>query len=300
MTNVVRVLLNGKKAGLPEVREAVFQHRKKVGEVEIRVTWEPGDIERLVAEACAEGVERVVASGGDGTVNEVVDALARIPARERPEVGILPLGTANDFATSCGIPSDLSQALELAHLGTSQAVDIARANERHFINVATGGFGAKVTAETPVALKNAIGGGAYTLAGIANALNFEPYKGSMRTSDMKFDGAMIVSAVCNGRQAGGGQVLAKEALIDDGMLDISVVSAFPMSALGQVIAELNNPAADNEFVKCFKAEWMEFEAQSIVPVNLDGEPYHSKKMRFSVIPEAIKLVLPETCPLVKS
>ena len=92
----------------------------------------------------------------------------------------MPLGTANDFATACGIPSDPLQALQLAQVGEAREVDAAQANDYHFINVASGGFGAQVTANTPVALKNFLGGGAYTLSGLIQAVNFAPYRGEVR------------------------------------------------------------------------------------------------------------------------
>ena len=99
----IRILLNGKKAALDPVRDAIYRARAD-GPVEVRTTWEKGDVHRLVQEALAEGCKRLVAGGGDGTVKEVTDALMHLQQEDRPEVAILPLGTANDFATACGIP----------------------------------------------------------------------------------------------------------------------------------------------------------------------------------------------------
>ena len=94
----IRIILNGKKAGNESVRAAVYELRNN-GRVEVRSTWESGDVLRMVREACREGCTRLVAGGGDGTVKEAVDALMSIAESERPELAILPLGTANDFAT---------------------------------------------------------------------------------------------------------------------------------------------------------------------------------------------------------
>ena len=112
----LRILLNGKKAGLEPVRSAIFKARES-GVVEVRTTWEGGDVERLVQESVNEGCQRLVAGGGDGTVNEVADALLKLPPDARPELAVLPLGTANDFATGCTIPSDPLAALTLAQTG---------------------------------------------------------------------------------------------------------------------------------------------------------------------------------------
>jgi len=295
----IRVILNGKKAALVPIRTAIFSARES-SRVEVRVTWEAGDMYRLVQEACAEGCRRLVAGGGDGTVNEVVDALLRLPTAERPELAILPLGTANDFATACSIPTVPLAALGLAQSGQACAIDAVRANEFHFINVASGGFGAQVTANTPVALKNFLGGGAYTLSGLVQALNFVPYHGELRMPQASLKDDVIVGAVCNGKQAGGGQQLAPGALIDDGLLDIVGLSRFPTEAMGQVIKELQEPKTSGDYVKRYRVPWAEWESDIEMPINLDGEPIKTNKIRFEVLPRAIKLVLPENCSLITS
>jgi len=295
----IRVLLNGKKAGLEPVRSAIFSAREN-GPVDVRVTWEAGDVFRLVQEACTEGCSRLVAGGGDGTVNEVADALLQLPADARPELAILPLGTANDFATACSIPANPLAALELAQSGKASAIDAVQANEYHFINVASGGFGAKVTANTPVALKNFLGGGAYTLSGLVQALNFVPYEGKVHMPEESVQSHVIFGAVCNGRQAGGGQQLAPNALLDDGLLDIVGLNHFPKEAVAQVIKEFQDPEANGEYVKRYRLPWAEWESEVEMPINLDGEPVKAKKIRFEVLPGAIKLVLPENCSIIKS
>ena len=295
----IRVVLNGKKAALEPVRAAIYSARES-SRVDVRVTWEAGDVRRLVLEACAEGCRRLVAGGGDGTVNEVVDAMLQLPADERPELAILPLGTANDFATACSIPSDPLSALGLAQSGRSCAVDAVRANEFHFINVASGGFGAQVTANTPVAVKNFLGGGAYTLSGMVQALSFVPYEGELRMPEESSRNEVIVGAVCNGRQAGGGQKLAPNAKINDGLLDIVALTNFPKENVGQVLKELAEPETNGAYVKRYRVPWAEWESDVEMPINLDGEPIKVRKIRFEAIPRAIKLVLPEDCPLTVS
>lgn len=296
---MTHIILNGKKAGIDSVRSAISVLRDEVDGVEVRVTYEYGDVERFVNEAVGDGVARIVVGGGDGSVNEVVDAMAKLPREKRPELAILPLGTANDFATACQIPSNSLEALRLATSGTCRVVDIARANERHFMNMATGGFGAQVTAETPIELKNFLGGGAYTLTGVLKAINFVPFRGKMKTPTVEAELTGIVAAVCNGRQAGGGQVLAPQAFINDGLLDVVVVSEFPLSQIPQVIQEIQNSTADGRYVKYFQTPWLESTSEEIIPVNLDGEPYKNKQIRFEIVPEAIDLVLPDSCPCIQ-
>ncbi|MEZ9231260.1 lipid kinase YegS [Vibrio amylolyticus] len=292
----IRAILNGKKAGSPELRQAINDARDLGLDIEVRVTWESADMARLVGEAIHDGISRIVVAGGDGTVNEAVNALNHWPMQERPELAIIPMGTANDFATATLIPNELSSALELAIKGKAYWVDSVRANDRYFMNIAAAGFGAEITAETPVELKNFLGGGAYTLTGVVKALGFKPYSGTLTIEKGSFSGDILVGAFCNGRLAGGGQELAPNAFINDGLMDLTLVKAFLPSDLPKVIEEIKQPAQDGEFVVHTQASWLEVDFPQPLPINLDGEPYRSNKIRFDVMPNSVNLVLPHSCP----
>ncbi len=291
-----RLILNGKKADRPDVREAVKAVRAAGHDLDVRVTWERGDAMRVVAEAAREGVPRVIAGGGDGSVNEVANGLMAVDVAMWPAMGILPLGTANDFATACRVPADPLAALMLAVTGESRPVDLGRCNDSFFANVASGGFGAAVTADTPVELKNFLGGGAYTLMGLVKAVHFTPYACLIRTPDGEVAGNVVVGAICNGRQAGGGQPLAPEALLDDGLLDIVSLREFPASAAAQVVAEILAHRGHGQYVERIRVPWMEVTAPAAVPVNLDGEPANGTSFRFACEPGCVRMVLPNDCP----
>ncbi|SHH26100.1 lipid kinase YegS [Ferrimonas marina] len=293
----IRVLLNGKKAGLASVREGITAARRH-GAVEVRTSFEGGDVARQVREAVKDGCTRLVAGGGDGTVNEAVDALMQIDPLHRPELAILPLGTANDFASAAEVPLDTYAALVLAQQGRAVAVDVVAANEHHFINVASGGFGAQITATTPVALKNFLGGGAYTLTGLVQAVGFTPYQGALRLPDGDLAGEVVVGAACNGRQAGGGQKLAPAAYINDGLMDLVALLHFPPEAMAQVMQEILAEEG-GEYVKRLRAPWAEWHCEQVMPINLDGEPIEQARVRLEVRPGALKMVLPQACPLLK-
>ena len=292
------LILNGKKAGLPEVRAAVQAVRAAGHDLDVRVTWERGDAARIVAEAAREGVPRVIAGGGDGSVNEVANGLMAVAVATRPAMAILPLGTANDFATACRLPTDPQAALLLAMTGEPRPIDLGRCNDAFFANVAAGGFGAAVTAETPVELKNFLGGGAYTLMGLVKAVHFVPYACSIRSPDGEVADRVVVGAICNGRQAGGGQALAPEALLDDGLLDVVALKEFPASAAMQVVAEILADEPRGQYVTRVRVPWIEVTAPAAIPVNLDGEPANGTRFRFACEPAAIRLVLPPDSPCV--
>ena len=135
--------------------------------------------EPAITEALADGAKRIIAGGGDGTINAVANALiGKGKKPPRTSMGILPLGTANDFAHGCDLPvDDLKRCLEIACTSRPRKIDIGRVNSRCFVNVTSGSFGAEITATTPVEMKKKLGGGAYTIMGLIKALNLQPYEG---------------------------------------------------------------------------------------------------------------------------
>ena len=290
------LILNGKKAGDPVLREAVGRLRDEGAELAVRVTWESGDLDRYLAEAISAGCGRVVIGGGDGSLNEALVSLMKGPAA-RPALGILPLGTANDFATSAGIPTEPEAALRLALQGTPRPIDVIAVNDTWCLNVTSMGFGAEVTANTPTELKHFLGGGAYTLSGLVQALNFKPCPSRAVLPDRTVEQAIVVAAICNGRTAGGGQPLAPAALLDDGLMDVIAITEFSLGDAAAVVRELvNEEGGDNRFVHRFRLPWLEGSSDHPIPINLDGEPYAASRIRLEVLPRVLEVVLPENCP----
>jgi lipid kinase YegS len=214
MTRRSRIILHGKQGANQEVRDAVDAVRADGHHVEVRVTWEAGDSALFAAEAAKEGIDTVIAGGGDGTVNEVLNGLVQVEGHSSA-LGVIPLGTANDFARSAGIPLQLEEALRVAVETEPVAVDVGRSGDRAFMNVATGGFGTEVTVNTNPKLKRLLGGAAYFITGLGRFSELEPVQVRLRGPDLDWEGRLLVLAVGNARQAGGGHVLCPEAVLDD-------------------------------------------------------------------------------------
>jgi lipid kinase YegS len=266
--------------------------------LEVRCTWEGGDAERFAREAVGDGVDVLVAGGGDGTLHEVVNGLMKGEPAAETAVGVLPLGTANDFARGCGIPLASYDALRLAASGNPVPVDVAEANGVFFVNVASGGFGAQVTAGTPTELKKVAGGGAYALMGLLTAAKMTPYDGRFVSPTELAQGSFIALAVGNARQAGGGFQVAPKAFLDDGLLDLMVIADFHAGELGLVRDELQHfDDPQNRFVHYRQSSAFEIEVSATLPINLDGEPYRWNRVAFGVKPGALRMVLPERCAL---
>lgn len=300
-----RLILNGKATGNEDVREAVAALRERGVQVEVRVTWESGDAERYVAEAIAHGVDTIIAAGGDGTLSEVAETLAHREesADALPSLGLLPLGTANDFATAAEIPDEPLAALELIAQAPARPVDLLRIDADGKVwwcaNVASGGFGTEVTVETDEGLKKVLGGLAYLVTGISRLGRIDPIQARVRAPGFEWAGGFIALGVGNGRQAGGGQVLCPEALIDDGLLDITVIPELSgeVASTFAALVKGGKRGALEQVAERVQAPWVEIEAEVPLTLNLDGEPVQARHFRIDCVPRRVNLHVALDSPL---
>ncbi|MFS2224558.1 lipid kinase YegS [Pantoea sp. B65] len=289
------VILNGKGAGNEQLRSAINTLRDEGHDIAVRVTWEHGDGARYVHEAVQLQAETVVAGGGDGTINEIATALVQLEGVSAPILGILPLGTANDFATSAGVPEDMEQALRLAILGKATRIDLACVNQqRYFINMATGGFGTRITTETPEKLKSALGGVSYFIHGLMRMDQLKADSCEISGADFNWQGDALVIGIGNGRQAGGGQRLCPGALINDGALELSIVTS--QEILPTLLHSLTRDD-DNPNIISASLPWLTIRAPNEMTFNLDGEPLSGSEFRIEVLPQALQCRLPPSCEL---
>lgn len=303
-----RLILNGKAAGNDEVRTAVQGVRRRGIQLEVRLTWETGDAQRYADEAVADGVDTVIAGGGDGTLSEVASALAHRheSADALPALGLLPLGTANDFAMAAGVPLPPQQALSLLASQPARPIDLLRIQAdrelRWCINVASGGFGTQVTVETDEGLKRALGGLAYLITGMSRLGRIDPIHARFQGPGFDWEGEFIALGLGNGRQAGGGQVLCPDAWVDDGQLDLTIASV-PAGEFGATLGALFNngkEAALEQIAQRARLPWLEIESVQALTLNLDGEPESSHRFRIDCVPARLRMHLPSGCPLLQS
>ncbi len=300
-----RLILNGKSAGDEPLRDAVRAMRKRGIALDVRVTWEGGDAERYVAEAIADGVDTVIAAGGDGTLSEVATTLAHRdePADALPSLGLVPMGTANDFATAAGIPEAAADAFALVDAQRARPIDLLKliANgEPHWAaNLASGGFGTQVTVETPEGMKKLLGGLAYLITGMSKLGRIEPLQARIHGPDFAWEGGFIALGVGNGKQAGGGQALCPDATVDDGLLDVTIVPELAGrvgETLGTLLTDGKHAALDRVALRA-QLPWVEIDAARPLTLNLDGEPVESGHFRIECVPGRVRMHLPQDCAL---
>lgn len=301
-----RLILNGKSAGDDALRDAVSTMRQRGIVLDVRVTWEDGDAERYVSEAIAEGAGTIIAAGGDGTLSEVAATLAHRdePATALPVLGLVPLGTANDFANAAGIPLEPLPALELIAGSPVATIDLLRLVADDGVihwcaNLASGGFGTQVTVETDDGLKKMLGGLAYLITGISRLGRIEPIQARLQGPDFSWEGSFIALGIGNGRQAGGGQALCPDARIDDGLLDLTVVpelSGEVVATMGALVTE-GRAAALERVAARTQLPWLEIDAPGPLTLNLDGEPVESRHFRIDCVRKRVRMHLPAGSPL---
>lgn len=295
MSKISLLIINGKSANNNALRKAVYQLREEGFDLQVRVTWESSDIRRFVQEAIDMQAETLIAAGGDGTLNRVVSELLHLSPSSLPTLGIIPLGTANDFATSAQIPQDMGNALNLAVKGRAIPIDVIAVNKTHyFINMASGGFGTKITTETPEALKSALGGAAYFINGLLSIDSLKADYCTIEAENFHWEGESLILAIGNGRQAGGGQKLCSEALINDDKLNLTIVEAHEL--LPSLLNSLFDRKKNDKIIER-DSRWVNISASHEMVFNLDGEPLLGNKFEFIVLPEAIHCRLPPQCDL---
>ena len=287
------LILHGKQALNEDVRAAVEQQRAQGWELAVRLTWEAGDAQRLVREALEAGYTHLIAGGGDGTLRDIAEAMAQ--ARTEASLVLLPLGTANDFARAAGVSLEPAKALALLDT-PARPIDLGDAGGELFLNMATGGFGSQVTANTSEDLKKVLGGAAYLFTGLSRFSELHAAYAELQGPDFYWKGELLALGIGNGRQAGGGHELCPDAVADDGLLDISILPA-PQEVVGTLKGLMEGGwGIDNLFVRA-RMPWVEITSAEGLSINLDGEPMTGPARRFEVKKGALKVHLPQGSPV---
>ncbi|CDQ20602.1 diacylglycerol kinase [Halobacillus karajensis] len=180
-----------------------------------------GDAIKAAEYAIDREFDVVVAAGGDGTINEVINGLAEKP--HKPKVGIIPVGTTNDFARALHIPRNIHKAVDVILDDYSHPLDIGRVNEQYFMNIAGGGKITEISYEVPSKLKTMIGQLAYYLKGIEMLPSIRPTFVEMEYDGKWYEGEIMLFLVSNTNSVGGLEKLAPSASMDDGLFDLMII-----------------------------------------------------------------------------
>jgi lipid kinase YegS len=277
----IAMIIHGARAEREDVRHLIDWVRAKGHVVEAHVTLEAGDATAMTAAAARAGVDVVIAMGGDGTVNEVVNGLDGFDT----PLGIIPLGTANDFAAQAGIPADADHAMDVILRRKPVCIDTASMNGRRFLNVSTGGVGAEATAETPPDAKESLGPMAYAITGVRKFAELEPYHASFAGDGFAFEGEFLMFAVGLTRASGGGTLVTPNASVTDGLLDVCVVEAMGRADFARLVLKVKRGEHIGEpGVHYAQVPSIVITSESPLSVNLDGESSEGQRLEYRARP----------------
>lgn len=257
----------------------------------IRLTERMGDARRFAENAAAEGFSAVVAAGGDGTINEVVNGMVGSDLT----LGLLPLGTMNVFATELGLPSnDLRKCWRIIEGGQTRLVDLPLANEQYFVQLAGIGLDAQVVQETTWDYKKNLGPLSYLISAAQIAMR-KPPKLVVNSGGETREGSFVLLG--NGRFYGGPFTIFKDAKIDDGKLDVLIFHNLGyldiVRYLQGVIFGTHTNFADVEY---FQTEQVTVTSEEEVPVEVDGEVMGNVPVTFRISPQKLKVFVPNPSP----
>lgn len=250
--------------------------------MQVRVTFERGDAEALAREAAMRGADVVGAVGGDGTLNEVVNGLDGFDT----PLGVVPLGTANDFARQAGIPPDADHAMDVILLRKPVRIDTASLNGRRFLNVSTGGLGAEATAETPSQAKASMGPLAYALSGLRKLADFEPKYAVFRGGGYVLACEFMMFAVGSALSTGGGTMVTPHASTTDGLIDLCVVERMNRREFTRTVMRLRRGEHVGEKgVHYVRLHELTIEGTKPISVNVDGEFSNATRLDYRARPK---------------
>jgi diacylglycerol kinase (ATP) len=251
-------------------------------------TSEAGEAERLARNAATEGYRRIVAAGGDGTINEIVNGIAG----HNVALGLLPIGTMNVFATELGLPTnDLATCWNIIERNRTHRVDLPRANRKHFVQLAGVGLDAQAVKETSRAFKRSFGPLSYLISAVQIASRTPPVLRIESEDAVAAEGSFVL--VGNGRLYGGRFPFFKQAVMDDGLLDVIV---FKRLGYVEIIRYLQDvvftPQISSPEVEYFQTKQLKVTSDESVPVEIDGELVGNCPVEFRIRAGGLRVLTP--------
>lgn len=255
----------------------------------IYATSRSGEAEVIARRAAQEGFHTIVAAGGDGTINEVVNGLAGSKAK----LGLLPVGTMNVFATELGLPvHDLELCWNIIESEHARVIDLPSANGKYFVQLAGVGLDAQVVKETSAKLRRSFGPLSYLISAAQIAAR-QPPRLFIHSENATIDEGSFV-LIGNGRLYGGPFPFFKQAAIDDGWFDVVV---FKRLGYLEIIKYLQNVVFSSEIrapeIEYFQTRRLRVDSNEPVPVEVDGELIGNCPVEFTIREKSLEVLAPE-------
>ena len=268
-------------AGLCREIEAVVGNH-----VALRRTSKSGEARSLARQAVSQGYRHIVVAGGDGTINDVVNGIAGSTAT----LGILPVGTMNVFATELGLPKGIKECWEVIRAGATRVIDLPRAADHAFVQMAGVGFDAQALKETSWDAKRNLGPLSYVITAAQVAARKPPAL-QVESGGVTREGSFVL--IGNGRYYGGPFPVFPKACLDDGLLDVLVLkNVGHLDLIRYLQGVLFGTHVDMQDVEYFQAESLTVTSGEEVPVEVDGEVIGNVPVTFQCARQALRVLVP--------
>lgn len=250
-----------------------------------------GDATTAAKDAVERKFDIIIAVGGDGTLNEVVAGVSGF--ENRPKIGLIPMGTTNDFARAVRIPRDIDKAVDIIIAGDSIPVDVGRVNDRYFINIAGGGRITELTYEVPSKLKTVLGQLAYYLKGIEMLPSIKATKMRIEYDGEVFDDEAMMVLIALTNSVGGFEKLAPDASLNDGLFSIFILKKCNVADFVKIVtlASRGEHMKDPHIIYA-KAKHLKITSDEKIQLNLDGEYGGDAPAEFTNLKQHIELFVP--------
>ena len=287
------VILNP-KAGSVKDLDAVKKQLRRLKASSFHLTKNEGAAKAFAREAVRDHCDEIIAAGGDGTLNEVINGIAKRVGDVR--IGLIPLGTGNDFARCLNLPATLEENIDIVLSGETTAIDVVRTKSdriRYFVNVSAGGFSGLVNEKLTPELKRTWGPLAYLRCAAAALPQLRSYRTAVRLGTKEtFSVDLYNVVIANGRFAAGGLPIAPNADPSDGLLDIILIPERPGSEIPLLAAKIvlgNHLDADAVVFR--RAARVSIRSRPGMWFTVDGELIGNDPIVFEVMPRALQFVV---------
>ena len=261
--------------------------KKKMYVIPVRADRK-GILGEILGSINLEEYRKIIAAGGDGTINIVVNEMMRNNI-DLP-LAIFPSGTANDFAYYFDLPHDIDNMVKIALEERYTYADIGRVNGKYFINVAAMGFLVDVSQKTDANIKNTLGIISYYLKGFTEIPNLKPIPVKITSDEYTSEDMIYFMLVMNGRSAGGFKRIAPLAEVNDGLLDVMLFKEMSMLELAPLLFNvMSGQHHENKNVVFFQTKKLKVESEQQVGTDVDGEKGAEFPLDIEVVPKRLRI-----------
>jgi diacylglycerol kinase (ATP) len=276
--------------------DVLLKQLRRLEPRKLSLTKRAGEAETLARAAFRAGCDYIIAAGGDGTLNEVINGIASPHPIRGVRMGIVPLGTANDFARSMKLPARVENNVDILRAKQTVLVDLVRVTDkrtRYFVNVSAGGFSGAVDEKLTPQIKSTWGPLAYLRSAAAALPKLRAYHATVIFDDVdRWEGELYNIVIANGQFVAGGLPIAPDASVRDGLLDVLLVPKRPAREMALLTAQmLLGKHLSSDVIPFRRTRKISVKSRPRIWFNVDGEPFGDDPAVFQILPRALEFVI---------